>query len=774
MITWIGRIAMPLLALSGELHANSQVDQLNARFEAYMDDLSQLKQRWELGALLVSQDRSADAEELLRGEVPASLDPMWARWHKQRLDKLPRFAREWQRRARAKQLAEWYADMGQPALAASAFAQCRRPRSIYDANQLARHHSRALAEAGRYAKAAERLAEINTRGWSDRNLRGHEENLASLRRLADHDGEPAAAECEYLLPAKEPGRITRLGDILKVVRCVGDLPGPQVRQVLLEAFRQFGDKTATSLVHQIIASDPNTDPARAGAALLVLGNVAYKDRDFQGAMTWWQQVVDRYPRTPSWPKALFNIGTTLEQQERYVEAIENFTRLRDADVNDREQGCSIMEPYRNYRPQASWHIGLCRLASGDPAGALEAFITTREKYPFQSWCGNCRWEYSYRYAAFEGACLEHMRRYRDAVSAYFRAISKTPHRGRFVARRLAALYEAAGMNAELLHLCDALDAHFLAELNRRRGGDNVELKPGQEPTAIVREILRIHELGRRQEFEELADLIEARGRANGPYTLQHLDDNWVADEAAKTLAAYRRQTTRMLAERAKSAPANDRSWVYYALGLSGSSTAVDLLKSELLEARNSWRVLNLTFALVQAGEAGQTALDEIEPLKAGSDGRTLRQRLKDYQRSYPNRWPDVPAVPHQLRLPTRLAEVNEEVRVLESLPTHVRVDRSTPGTTLDCWVMALRIADREAYVAVTGNNRELLKTFDDVTNWTGDHDPRFMGHQFVSASKVSQDRTVAEIQLTMGERVHRLRVELAVDEGGWTIVRVDE
>jgi hypothetical protein len=151
----------------------------------------------------------------------------------------------------------------------------------------------------------------------------------------------------------------------------------------------------------------------------------------------------------------------------------------------------------------------------------------------------------------------------------------------------------------------------------------------------------------------------------------------------------------------------------------------------------------------------------------------LRERLAAHQRFYPRRYPDPPAVVAGLQLPTRLAAINEQVRILEALPDRVIVDRRTPTAAVGTWIMSLRIADRDAYVAVVQDDPELMGVFDDVTLDTGERDPRFMTHQIVSATLQSSSRATVVLSLTLGDRTFGMRIELALDANGWRVTKVE-
>jgi tetratricopeptide (TPR) repeat protein len=116
-----------------------------------------------------------------------------------------------------------------------------------------------------------------------------------------------------------------------------------------------------------------------------------------------------------------------------------------------------MEPYRNYRPRAQWEIGNCYFDQGQYAQALQAYRDTKEKYPFQSWCGNGQAEAEHRYAYYVGLCHEYLGETNAAVEDYLDAVeidaaglsfSPQPH------LRIVEIYAEAGQMSRLNSLLD--------------------------------------------------------------------------------------------------------------------------------------------------------------------------------------------------------------------------------------------------------------------------------------------------------------------------------
>ena len=147
-------------------------------------------------------------------------------------------------------------------------------------------------------------------------------------------------------------------------------------------FERRGDRKGLGLLSAADSFAPDGRLEKESDVLFQLGTDSFERKDFATALTRWQHVVATATKKNIWPKDLFNVGLTFKARAQYDEAVAAFTRLRDTEVNDRETGAHIMEAYRNYRPRASWEIGLCRLYQGDAESALSAFRNTRDRFPF--------------------------------------------------------------------------------------------------------------------------------------------------------------------------------------------------------------------------------------------------------------------------------------------------------------------------------------------------------------------------------------------------------
>ena len=775
-----GIVLTPLLALvagSASPEGLPSFEETDHAFHAYMADLVELAHRWQRAAELIDMGDAAGAQALLSTPLPEALDDAWVNQQvklRKRAQMHLFYKSEGIRQRNCHALGRWYLDAGKPTLAVARLQDCTPPMTVWERQEFDRCHTRALFELGRFADAADRLATLDTTGWSPRSLEEHAEWIATLRRYANDEPGASGPPCEHLkLSASSHRANGALSTIIGAYRCMQEGDAVAMRDILLDQFRRALDETARRLLLQLSATAPTSSPETAAATLLTLGVDAHSAEDFQAALQSWQRVVDQYPQTRSWPKALFNIATTLKNQHRYDEAIETFTRLRDAEVNDREPGAHLMEAYRNYRPKASWEIGLCRLASGDPEGALSDFLNTRDNFPFQSWCGNARQEYAYKYAAYEGICLEMLGAYDRAIGAYFRTFTEIPGGGIFVNRRIVNLYESAAQTDRLLRLCDEVDAYHLRELRRRHPEFLAEITAERVPTAGIRLMLKIRGMSPVEQAAELIEMIDTN-HGFGPDSPGDLLSRWQAVEAARTLSQKPNWSFELVKKHAFAKHPKQRGWLCFAMSLVDPARAVPFVENELSKATNIHHCATLAFTLQQCGALGIAALERIEKRAEHPHHESVQATLALRRRWEPDPWPNLPTAPLGTLLPVRLAEIDEKVRRLESLPGSVVVGRSTPSETLASWVMALRIGDHDAYNLLTGDDRRLRSIFDDVREPSDQYDVRLLTYDLTEVTFTDKEQAAVQVMLHLGKTSHHLVFTLSRADGGWRVEGVEE
>ena len=198
----------------------------------------------------------------------------------------------------------------------------------------------------------------------------------------------------------------------------------------------------------------------------------------------------------------------------------------------------------------------------DYAGARDAYGTTKDKYPFKSWCGNEQAAYQYRYAFIDGLCLEHLGRRQEALSSYYEVAFATErlYFSPVVHYRIMDMYDSSGQQGALFSLLDEIDEHFLSMLRKEGHESEWDIDPkaleDMRPTTFIRRIQELRQFAKEGRRSELIALLKLRGVATGPP-----DDsgNWEALEAAQLLALTPEASTKELLAEIDEGDRSDRT-----------------------------------------------------------------------------------------------------------------------------------------------------------------------------------------------------------------------
>ena len=421
------------------------------------------------------------------------------------------------------------------------------------------------------------------------------------------------------------------------------------------------------------------------------GNKHFEASNYQAAADVYRRIVRTNLDVPTKAKAWFNLGLTYQKLGEHDEAINAFKQIFSMNVNDREPGGNIMEPYRNYRSWAQWQIGQSLFAKGDYTGALEAYRTTRLKYPLQSWCNVERQLAEHRYALHEGLTYEHLGLYPEAADSYLRVYIL----------RVAELYEAAGQIDDLKQILSKRDQEYyssISELAREKFSDE-ELKK-YRPSHKLHKILEIHELGKNRAWPTLIQLLLSWSLGGG---------DGREDVVVRILARHPEETVPLLKQEVAQPGAHPKL-IYTALGLAGTPEAVATLKSIAEKQENSFLALSLVQALSLAGKPGEEALAELEK-KAENE---LKKAIEHYKRGglrQPNATIKFPALPAKLNLREETGQSKgwDDRRAPETVTLFSRTKHREPDGGYGKSAFSFRHGVRsDVGHEVTRNNYELL------------------------------------------------------------------
>lgn len=343
--------------------------------------------------------------------------------------------------------------------------------------------------------------------------------------------------------------------------------------------------------------------------ILEEANQLYAAKQYGQAVSAYQKLLGEVPDAPTKAKIIFNLGMTYQQLKQYDKAIETFNRIFTMEVNDLEAGGNIMQAYRNYRPSAQWEIGNSLFAKGDYEGALAAYRATREKYPFRSWCGTCQQGFEYKYDLYEAVLLEHLGKYKDAVSGYL----KISH------PRLIEIYAANDQLADLKELIRVKDEPTIAERMRKYAWTREKAGEGLS-TRVLSEYFRVYELGKEGNVSALMNL--ARQYA------KNRNDSYIGDWIAKTLAKHPKLSVPFVSAELKNLQTYPHLF-YRTLGFTGTPEAVAVLKAQAEKAISWYDAVAIVTALGLAGESGEAVLSELEQKSLSENMKLALQKYKN-------------------------------------------------------------------------------------------------------------------------------------------------
>lgn len=384
---------------------------------------------------------------------------------------------------------------------------------------------------------------------------------------------------------------------------------------------------AIQLGGSFLASAQSVDP-------LSEGNRYFEARDYRMAAAIYERLGRTNLDIPTKAKAWFNLGLTYQKLGRYDDAIKSFNIILKMDVNDREPGGHIMEPYRNYRSRAQWEVGNSLFAKGDYRGALEAYQTTRFKYPLESWCNVEREVAQYEYAVHEGLSYEYLGLYREAVSSYLS----------IYAPRLVDLYEAAGQVEDLKRIISRRDQDYINSIGKQSGRlISPEDFKKYRPSQILLDILEIHEMGKSQDWPALFKLLRNWSAGGG---------NGKQEVVVKMIARYPEETVPLLKQELTKSEVPP-ALMYQALGLASTPDSVATLRSIAEKEENIWSALSLVHALSLAGTPGQKALEDLDK-KATNNLRIAIDKYKSGELQERYEAIKFPPIPSKLILPKEI------------------------------------------------------------------------------------------------------------------------
>jgi tetratricopeptide (TPR) repeat protein len=570
--------------------------------------LEQTQQRWQQAADLAYGGDVQKALELLAEDYPTQIGRNQRGYMFLRV--LRRLVEENKAAPNTMNMARWYFNMERPDLAAEVLIQIQEAQKQLDLFDRVLF-SLALVESGRYGKAREAMVQLNQaakftndKQWSvicDRWT----EAISSL----DDGQEPTIEVYRKIYLAPSPRwYCERLHPIIAVWHLPQSNASTfQKVRFLADFFARASDPTGQELTNTWIIQnvDDSTDRQAVADAMIALGSVEFKKREYQAALARWQRVKDDYPDTPAANTARDNIT--------------GYTSMSTA--------------------RAGWRAANRLFANKDYADALRAFRNFNEKHLRHfRWghfvCGNAVAQQQYEIYLKEAACLEYLGDYDEAARTYWQAAKTSAfHSGRDAHIQLVHLYQAADQIDDLKTMITALDERSVETVHR---------------------ILEIGEMGNNSDWPGLIELL-LNDRVFLPYeaSYQIVRSRWEPLEAARILAAHPDKTVPLLDNYLNEELFH--KMICYALGLCATDAAVAILAERARLETGRLRLFALIYGLSLAGSEGEAAIEDL----AHSATDILRLTIEQYRTGrLPDKYDHIPFpdAPQGVKLPTNLSE----------------------------------------------------------------------------------------------------------------------
>jgi len=342
-------------------------------------------------------------------------------------------------------------------------------------------------------------------------------------------------------------------------------------------------------------------------------------------------------------------------------------------------------------------------------------------------------------------CLEYLGRYNEAVQSYYKAVIRSFSSNPTIHIRLVDLYQNTGQTVALEKILDEIDTYVIKQVVKEHGPKIYDDPDFDEhfATKTIRRVLEIRRLGEQKELNALVELILADRAGAYPDRYRDRRQHWQETEAAKALSQYPDKAVGLL--KAKMKGNVEDKIIYYALALCGTDEAKSILEDEAKKVKNCWQEMALSYSLNLLGKT------EV-PFEA--DEGTFFPRL-----------------PTDVKLPKRLAEIDEDVAFEESLPKTVEVDLSTPDSTLKTFFTSVLIEQREAFYKCIADSLERDEIYEDLIQETQRHKLKY---QLSQAIYVTDDTAKIQVSLTLGDKTGDVLFILRNTKSKWLVADIKE
>lgn len=183
------------------------------------------------------------------------------------------------------------------------------------------------------------------------------------------------------------GALQELTRVLPLAR--NSKEGLMVHQLIIKCLVGLDDTAGRDAWEEQLLKNFKGDMEACAQVHLERGLRAMERNDLSEAMPLFRKVCSEYPDTEAYGDAQFSVGVVLQLQEKYEEAVAEFSKLFPSKVNDYALNPDSSDDCKNYRFRAALRISGCYEAKKDFGLALQYAELARDRYKFVSYCKTC-------------------------------------------------------------------------------------------------------------------------------------------------------------------------------------------------------------------------------------------------------------------------------------------------------------------------------------------------------------------------------------------------
>jgi tetratricopeptide (TPR) repeat protein len=163
-----------------------------------------------------------------------------------------------------------------------------------------------------------------------------------------------------------------------------------IAKLAIQCLSSLNDTAGRDAWEDAVLRQFKTDQNACAEICLNRGIRAYLKTDYAAALAQFRIVCQEYPDSEFYGDALYNLGSTLQDQKRYDDAVQEFSKLFSSNVDDYKLVPGSSDDYRLYRHKAAIRISECYESKKDYVRALDYAELAKNQYKPLSWCHTCQ------------------------------------------------------------------------------------------------------------------------------------------------------------------------------------------------------------------------------------------------------------------------------------------------------------------------------------------------------------------------------------------------